>query len=101
MNFVGIKNREILGYYGERVHRNSALFLVSTAIPEVDQPKGFFHFWDQDDQVLEKSFFAGCSKMPRCKAPLPSPKRLRAGRRNPESGVATNKERHLATPTSW
>ena len=27
--------------------------------------------------------------------------RLRAGRRNPESGVATNKERHFATPTSW
>jgi hypothetical protein len=23
------------------------------------------------------------------------------GSRNPESGVATNKERHLATPTSW
>ena len=23
------------------------------------------------------------------------------GTRNPESGVATNKERHLATPTSW
>jgi len=26
---------------------------------------------------------------------------LRAGRRNPESGVATNKERLLATPASW
>jgi len=38
--------------------------------------------------------------MPRCKALLPSPKRLHAGRRNPESGVATNKERHLATTTS-
>ena len=23
------------------------------------------------------------------------------GTRNPESGVATNKERHLTTPTSW
>jgi hypothetical protein len=27
--------------------------------------------------------------------------RLRAGRRNPESGVATSKERLLATPASW
>ncbi|MBM4341395.1 MAG: hypothetical protein FJ110_17860 [Deltaproteobacteria bacterium] len=33
--------------------------------------------------------------MPRYEAPLPSPKRLRAGRRNPESGVATKKERLL------
>ena len=33
--------------------------------------------------------------MPGCKAPLPSPRMagLRAGRRNPESGVATNKSR--------
>jgi len=48
--------------------------------------------------------------------PLPSPKRLRAGRQmqvelceipfaggaqNPESGVATNKEGLLATPPRW
>jgi len=36
-------------------------------------------------QVAEKVNFSDCSKMPRYKAPLPSPKRLRAGRRNPEA----------------
>jgi len=35
-------------------------------------------------RLLKKSFYSGCSKMPRYEAPLPSPKRLRAGRRNPE-----------------
>jgi hypothetical protein len=41
-------------------------------------------------RLVKKVLFAGCSKMPRYKAP----EILR-------SGVATNKERHLATPPSW
>jgi hypothetical protein len=54
MNFIGIEDKEIRGCYGERVHRNRALFLVSTDIPWADQPKRFFHF-----RVLA---LAGCWK---------------------------------------
>jgi hypothetical protein len=40
--------------------------------------------------AAEKVIFSGCSKTPRCKAPLPSPKRLRAGRQYPEAQEVTN-----------
>jgi hypothetical protein len=37
--------------------------------------------------------------MPRYEAPASLSPAVQGG--NPESGVATNKERHFATPTSW
>jgi len=41
-------------------------------------------------RIAEKVLFIRLLKNPQMRGP-----------RDPESGVATNKERHLATPTSW
>jgi len=46
--------------------------------------------------LLIEFHFKGCPKTPRCEAPRRFSPAGQAG--NPESGVATNKERHLATP---